>query len=64
MPASLPPHSHCWNCENPVGEGEPFCSEECRNDFYETRKKKNRKMMIFYLIAVAAIVVIGILSSL
>ena len=64
MPASLPPHSHCWNCEEPIAEGEAFCSDECRNELYESRKKKNRRMMIFYLIAVAAIIVIGIVTSL
>lgn len=63
MSARLIPHSHCMNCETPTEEGEEFCSPECRQDYTTRNKKSQRRMFYFYIIAIVAMVAIGIAST-
>ena len=64
MPARLPPHSHCYNCKDPITEGDKFCDEECKEEYETRNKKKQRKTFLFYIIAVIVIVGIGIATTL
>jgi len=64
MPGRLPPHSHCLNCELPIPEGDEFCSPDCETDFTTGNKKRQRRMFYFYLIAIVAMVAIGIVTTL
>ena len=59
MPASLPPHSHCMWCDDPIPEGEDFCSQECKNALMTKRKKDSRRMFIFYVGAAIVFMIIG-----
>ena len=63
MPASLPPHSHCVYCDEPIPEGQEFCSDECKNAFMAKRKKTSRRMAIFYIGAAIAFMVIAIMAG-
>jgi len=63
MTVGLPPHSHCWNCDAPIPEGERFCSPECEKELMTKRKKSSRKMLIFYLGAAVVFMIIGFLVS-
>jgi len=57
----LPEHSHCQYCDEPVDEGQEFCSDECRENFRaEARTERNRNMM-FYLLAAIALTVVTLL---
>lgn len=54
----LPEHSHCKFCGDPIPFGDSHCSEECRA-MHETREKKeSKKTSIFFIMAIAAIVVL------
>jgi predicted nucleic acid-binding Zn ribbon protein len=63
MPASLPPHSHCINCDEPIPEGEDFCSEECKKELMDKRKKNSRNMAFFYIGAAIAFMIIGFIAT-
>lgn len=56
--ARLVPHSHCKLCEEPITEGEEFCSAECQNEYESQAKKSNLKENLF--IVGAAIVVVAL----
>ncbi len=64
MPARLPPHSHCLNCEEPIQENEVFCSEKCEEQHKLRAKKDRRKTMAFYLLLMAAFAIIWIVAAL
>lgn len=38
----MPPTGTCYNCGDPVGEGERFCDGECLRD-YERRKAAEKR---------------------
>ena len=63
MAATLPPHSHCFYCDNPIPEGEEFCSEECMNALKAKRKKESRRMLYFYVGAAIAFMIIGFVAT-
>jgi predicted nucleic acid-binding Zn ribbon protein len=63
MAASLPPHAHCFYCDEPVPEGETFCSAECKKALMDKRKKDSRKMLIFYMGAAAAFAIISYVAT-
>ncbi|MCX6650233.1 MAG: DUF2116 family Zn-ribbon domain-containing protein [Methanomassiliicoccales archaeon] len=53
----LPEHSHCLNCDEPIDEGQEYCSDDCRQKAEgEAKKVRNRNMVFFGLAAVALIV--------
>ncbi|MGD1060576.1 MAG: DUF2116 family Zn-ribbon domain-containing protein [Methanomassiliicoccales archaeon] len=62
MPERLPPHSHCVQCDNPVQEGEQYCSDECRQARKLANQKSNRRTWIFFIIVIAALVVLAVLT--
>lgn len=62
MALKLPPHSHCLECEEPIDEGETFCSEGCRSRYEERERLRKRKMMMFYLAAFILIMVVASIS--
>ena len=54
----LPEHSHCLHCDDPVDEGQEYCSEECRlKANAEARKERNRNMFFFAVAAVALTII-------
>lgn len=54
----LPEHSHCLNCDEPVDEGQEYCSDQCRQKFEgDARKDRNKNMMFLGLAAVVLIVI-------
>lgn len=63
MAASLPPHSHCFYCDDPIPEGEEFCSKECKKSLMDKRKKTSRKMLIFYVGAAVAFMIISFVAT-
>ena len=62
MSLRLPPHSHCMECEEPIDEGETFCSEECERAYKGREAQRKRRMPMWYLAAFAAITIITSLS--
>ncbi|MDD1770581.1 MAG: DUF2116 family Zn-ribbon domain-containing protein [Methanomassiliicoccales archaeon] len=62
MPERLPPHSHCVQCDNPIQEGEEYCSDECRQARKIANQKSNRRSWIFVIIVIAALIVLGVLT--
>jgi predicted nucleic acid-binding Zn ribbon protein len=62
MPERLPPHSHCIQCDNPIQEGQDYCSDECRQARKVEREKSNRRQWIFVIIVIAALIVLGVLT--
>ncbi len=64
MPAHLPPHSHCLNCEEPIKEGEVFCSNACEVEQKKKGKKERQRMIVFYLLVLVAVAVIWLVASL
>lgn len=63
MPVGLPPHSHCLGCDDPIPEGEEFCSAECRKNLMDKRKRDSRRMAIFYIGAAIAFAIIGYVAT-
>jgi predicted nucleic acid-binding Zn ribbon protein len=63
MAATLPPHSHCFYCDDPIPEGEQFCSEDCKNALRTKRKKESRRMLFFYVGAAIAFMIIGFVAT-
>jgi predicted nucleic acid-binding Zn ribbon protein len=54
----LPEHSHCLNCDDPVEEGQEYCSEECRLKVEsDARKERNKNYFLYGMIAVVLIAV-------
>ncbi len=62
MPERLPPHSHCVQCDNPVAEGELYCSDECRQATKDIEKKSTRRSWIFIIIVIAALIVLAVVT--
>jgi len=59
----LPEHSHCLYCDEPVDEGQEYCSEECKAKAEgEARKERNKNLLFFGLAAVAIIAISLILT--
>lgn len=46
--ASLPNHSHCGYCGNPVPYGEEFCDDGCRELYIAREQAERKKDIIFY----------------
>ncbi len=62
MPERLPPHSHCVQCDNPIPEGETYCSEECRNAKSVVDNKSSRRNWIFIVVVVVILVALSVAS--
>jgi predicted nucleic acid-binding Zn ribbon protein len=62
MPERLPPHSHCIQCDNPIKEGDLYCSDECRQARKVVQQKSNRRSWIFIVIVIAALIVLAVLT--
>ncbi len=60
----LPQHSHCLNCDDPVEEGQQYCSEKCRLEAESQAKKDRNKNLLFIAFAAAALIVIGLMMAL
>ncbi|HUT26680.1 MAG TPA: DUF2116 family Zn-ribbon domain-containing protein [Methanomassiliicoccales archaeon] len=59
----LPEHSHCLNCDEPVDEGQEYCSEECKAIMKgEQQKERNRNMFMFAIVAVVLIAITLLVS--
>ena len=55
---SLPNHSHCNYCGDPVPFGEQYCDDDCRQ-LHEAEKNVERKNdIIFYGLIAASLVAI------
>lgn len=59
--ARLVPHSHCKLCEEPITEGEEYCSEKCKTEYESKTKKSNLKENLFIVAAAIVVIVIGII---
>lgn len=59
----LPEHSHCLNCDEPVDEGQEYCSDKCRQKFEDDAKKDRTKNTIFLGLAAVALIVITLLVT-
>jgi len=54
----LPEHSHCLHCDDPVDEGQEYCSDECKAAAEsESRRERNRNMIFFGIAAVLLIAI-------
>ncbi len=53
---SLPNHSHCSYCGNPIPYGESYCDEDCRELHEIERKMERKKDIIFYAVIAASLV--------
>jgi predicted nucleic acid-binding Zn ribbon protein len=62
MTVRLPPHKHCPNCDDPIAEDQDYCSEECRTTSQSKRTKTNRRNMLFYIIAIAVLIGVWLIS--
>ncbi|HVO78094.1 MAG TPA: DUF2116 family Zn-ribbon domain-containing protein [Methanomassiliicoccales archaeon] len=62
MSERLPPHSHCVQCDNPIAEGEMYCSAECRQAQKTDEKKSSRRSWIFVIVIIAALVALALLT--
>jgi len=49
-------------CDNPIQEGEEYCSDECRQARKIANQKSNRRSWIFVIIVIAALIVLGVLT--
>jgi predicted nucleic acid-binding Zn ribbon protein len=58
----LPEHSHCLNCDEPVDEGQEYCSDQCRQKFEDDAKRDRNKNMIFLGLAVVALIIITMVT--
>jgi len=56
MKVTLPEHSHCANCGDPVPVDQEYCSDACRQQKATAKKQSDRRMWLFYIIAIAAVV--------
>ncbi|MBI0583014.1 MAG: DUF2116 family Zn-ribbon domain-containing protein [Methanomassiliicoccus sp.] len=62
MSVRLPPHSHCLNCEEPVPEGEQYCSEKCMVESKVKQKQSSVRNKLFYVIAAVALVLLWLFT--
>ena len=60
----LPEHSHCLHCDDPVDEGQEYCSDECRMAAEGEAKKERTRNMVFFGIAAVLLVAIAIMVTL
>lgn len=59
--ATLPDHSHCGFCGNPVEYGSEFCDEHCRGLRKAANERERSKDLLFYVsIAVSLISVFAV----
>lgn len=57
----IPQHTHCQICRKAVATQEPFCSEECKQQ-YEAMKKRNR-LWVYVMYALMVFIIIVIVLS-
>jgi len=62
MPERLPPHTHCIQCDNPVPEGEEYCSEECKATYQKRMKDGTRRSWIFFAVVVVIMVLMAMVT--
>ncbi|MDW5562292.1 MAG: DUF2116 family Zn-ribbon domain-containing protein [Methanomassiliicoccus sp.] len=62
MPVHLPPHKHCLYCDDPISEDKDYCSDDCMIAHKVKEKHSSTRMKLFYIIAVAALVLLWIVS--
>ncbi|HTY47037.1 MAG TPA: DUF2116 family Zn-ribbon domain-containing protein [Methanomassiliicoccales archaeon] len=62
MPERLPPHSHCVQCDNPIAEGETYCSEECRNAKRAADEKVSRRNWVFIVVVIVVLIALSVAS--
>jgi predicted nucleic acid-binding Zn ribbon protein len=60
----LPEHSHCLHCDDPVDEGQEYCSEECKAAAEREAKKERTRNMVFFGIAAVLLIAITIMVTL
>jgi len=60
----LPEHSHCLHCDDPVDEGQEYCSDECMAAAKSEAKKERNRNMVFFGIAAVLLVTITIMVTL
>ncbi len=60
----LPEHSHCLHCDDPVDEGQEYCSDECKAAAESEAKKERTRNMVFFGIAAVLLVAITIMVTL
>jgi predicted nucleic acid-binding Zn ribbon protein len=60
----LPEHSHCLQCDDPVDEGQEYCSEECRAAAQSEAKKERTRNTLFFVIAAVLLIAITIMVTL
>lgn len=59
--ARLVPHSHCKLCEEPITEGEEYCSEKCKTEYESKAKKSTIKESVFIIAAAIVVIAIGVI---
>ena len=55
---SLPNHSHCNYCGDPVPFGEQYCDDDCRQLHEAEKNVERKKDIIFYSLIAASLVAI------
>ena len=55
---SLPNHSHCNYCGDPVPFGEQYCDDDCRQLHEAEKNVERKKDIIFYGLIAASLVAI------
>lgn len=59
----LPEHSHCLHCDDPVDEGQEYCSDECKSAAESEAKKERNRNMVFFGIAAVLLIAITIMVT-
>ncbi|WP_459201937.1 DUF2116 family Zn-ribbon domain-containing protein [Methanococcus sp. CF] len=50
-------HKHCVNCGLSIPPEESFCSQKCKEEFVQKRKKMMRSQQIFFVAMLAILAV-------
>jgi predicted nucleic acid-binding Zn ribbon protein len=58
MVDQIPQHTHCQICRKAVAGTEPFCSDECKQQ-YDAMKKRNR-LWIYIMYALMILIVVSL----
>jgi predicted nucleic acid-binding Zn ribbon protein len=63
MAERLLPHTHCIGCDEPIPEGQEYCSEKCEVEYKAKVKKANRRGIYFIVIVGVVIIALAFLTS-
>ena len=56
----LPDHGHCLVCDDPIDEGQEFCSDRCKEKFSNDLKWEKRRNLFFMTMVIILLVAFSI----